>query len=120
MKLPSGFKENIADIFYDKTITVYEIETIKDNYGYTRLSAEESDTTFLGNVRFSDLVRIQEDYGIKESIDIAITTEYSIEAGTIIGYGSQTYKIIKVIPSDSHNLIVANRWESKSTGLISA
>lgn len=120
MELPSNFTKVIADTFYDKVITVYSEETVKDSFGWTKQSASPTSTTFNGNVRYTNLRQLQEDYGIKEDIDVAITTSYSIENGKIIGIGDTTYKIVSVIPSDSHNLVVAKKWFSKSTTLTSA
>lgn len=120
MKIPKGFKETISAVFYDKEITVYSMEVVKDDYGYTRVEVEPTEVSFLGNIKFDNLQKMQEDYGIKEVIDIAITTDYDVQNNTIIEYSGQKYKIVKVIPSDTHKLVVANRWEQKSTGLISA
>ena len=119
MKLPTNFKSVISSTFYDKIITLYTSEVQKDEYGWTGASATATADTFMGNVRFNNLAQVQEDYGIEEAIDIAVTTDEDVANSSIIGYDGKTYKIVKVIPSDSHNLIVANLWESKSSTLTS-
>lgn len=120
LELPNGFKNTISRIFYDKEILLYEISENTDDFGEVISEIEETGESFMGNVEFSNLAKIQEDYGLKDSIDIAISTDYDLEVGSIIGYQGVLYRTTKVIPSDSHNLIVGNKWESKSTTLISA
>ena len=109
----------MAYTFYDKVITLYTSEEVVDDEGWAGVSEAETVNTFNGNVRFNDLALLQEDYGLKEVIDIAITTDEDVEVGTIIEYGGETYKVIKAIPFDSHNFLIGKLWSSKSSILTS-
>lgn len=120
MKIPNSFTKSIADTFYDKTLTYYSTEGIVDDDGWSRQSETATSNTFSGNVRFSNLAQLQEDYGIKEVIDIAVTTGDTVEVGSVVKYDDVLYKISKVIPFDSHNLLIGNIWSSKSSVLPSA
>ncbi len=120
MIISDSFKEIIKSTFYDKEITLCTIEIVTENDGQARKIATESETTFLGNVRFDDLERIQEDYGIKEQIDVIITTDETIVSGVICKYNDRFFEIVKVIPFDSHNLLAGKQWLLESGTLISA
>lgn len=119
MRLPNNFKSKIEETFYDKEITTYSVTSITDEEAWTR--QEETETgTFEGNVRFDNLAQIQEDYGIKEAIDIAITTDEDVLLGSVLGYNGKKFKVISAIPYDSHNLILGSKWSSKSSTSTSA
>lgn len=115
MIIPNGFKNNIADFFYDKTLTIYTATEQVDEEGWAGKTAVASAETFTGNVSFSNLAQIQEEYGLEEEISIAITTDEDVELDTILGYGDNLYRVMKAIPRDSHNFILAQEWSSKST-----
>lgn len=115
MQLPSNFKNTISDIFYDKTISKYTKSSSKDDFGEVVVDVQDSGETFIGNVRFTNLQELKESYGIVEDIDISITTEEEVSLGDILSYDSQLYRVTKVIPTDSHNLVVAQEWSLKST-----
>jgi hypothetical protein len=114
------FKNVIALYFYDKELTVCEVSTIQHEDGQVQKEFVETENTLIGNVRFNDLARVQEDYGIKENIDVAITTNDTIENGTILKYETRFFEIIKVIPFDTHNLLIGKQWLLESQTLISA
>lgn len=120
MKIPDTFKTTVASRFYDKEISVYEIEETVDAEGWASKSGSSIvSATFFGNTRFSNLEKVQMQYGIKEQIDIAITTNYNLANDSIIGYLDRQYKIFKVLPFDSHYLLIGREWSSKSTTSIS-
>jgi len=115
------FKQAIQDTFYDKEVLVYSSELIQDPELFTRLSVSEQQVdSFLGNVSFDSFDTIQESYGIKESFDIAITTDKSLSNETIIGYQGKYYKVSRVFAEDTHFLIIAKKWLSRSSTSISA
>jgi hypothetical protein len=121
--IDKSFKEAIASVFYDKEVTLYEVEVVQDDDGSTRREVSETEDTFYANVRFNDLARVQEQYGILEAIDVAITTQETVENGVVLGYGGRLFEIIKVIPFDSHNLIIGKQCKSEfstQTGQLSA
>lgn len=119
MNLPTDFKNKISEKFFDKSFSIYTSTEEVDSEGFSRMSVEETETTFMGNVRFDSMDKIQKDYGLDDEIQMAITTHTDIEAGTIIGYNDRTYKVIRGITFDSHYLLLAQEW-SVSSDLISA
>jgi hypothetical protein len=116
--IDNSFKEAIAKAFYDKEISVYEIETVQDYDGSTRREISESEDSILGNVRFNELTRVQESYGISEKIDVVISTQESVANGVVLGYGGKLFEVIKVLPFDSHNLVIGKQCRSEYSTLI--
>lgn len=119
MQIPDDFKNAIADAFYDKTITLYTVAEVIDEEGWARMEETESDS-FVGSVSFDELAKVQEEYGLREAIDIVVSTHEDIEVGSVLGYGDHLYMVVSAIPFDSHNLILAKKWSSKSSTSISA
>lgn len=122
MIIPTSFKEAIKSIFYDKEITLYSSSSVVSSSGYTRKGTLTEVGTFTGNVNYSKLAKVQEDYGIKDKIDVTITapTDTVISLDQVIGYSSKYYKVIELVPYDSHLYIIAQKWSSKSLTWISA
>lgn len=119
MKIPSSFKNKIAETFYDKSIKVLNKTNGVDDEGW---AGEETTTeleTILGNVRFDNLAQVQEDYGLEENVDITVTTNSTVGLGEIIEYEGVEYKVINSIPYDSHNLLIGTKWLSKYKTLTS-
>lgn len=111
MKLPSEFKQIIADNFYDKEVSILKKETITDIEGGVTSKGYEVINTFKGNVNFSNCKQIQEEYGLDYNIDISITTNCeSIVIDDIIKYQDMIYKVMDILSSDSHFQIVATKW----------
>ena len=104
MKIPNSFKKGIKSTFYDKEILTYTTES-DNSEGWVTNEATE-DSSFTGNVRFDKLEELREEYGIKEDIAIAITTDYDISIGNVIGYQDKLYRIVSQIESDSHYLLL--------------
>lgn len=119
MRIPNSFKTKIADTFYDKSIKILNYTEVVDDEGWADASASTVSETFLGNVRFDNLAQIQQDYGLDEEIDIVITTDEDVSLGSILEYGGVEYRVTNSIPYDSHNLIMARKWSSKSSTLTS-
>lgn len=111
MKLPSNFKHNIDKYFYDKDFDVYSSKEVVDDEGWGAVSEETIQGSFKGNVAFDNLAEIQQNYGIEEEIDITISTHEEVELGSLVGYDSVLYKIIRAIPLDSHNLLMGKKWK---------
>jgi len=120
MRIPSKFTQVIADTFFDKTIDLYSVGEITDKEGFTRRDVLLKTGDFTGNVYFTNLEEVRQDYGIEEQIDVVISTHEEIEAGVIVGYGGKDYRVVKAIPRDSHNLLIGRSWSSMSSGSISA
>lgn len=120
MKLPKNFKKTIEKTFYDKEIDIYDSSPVKEADGWTRKGNLTKVGTFFGNVNFSNLQKVQEDYGIREDIDAAITTSANIQAETVIGYKGKLFKVLTSKPFDSHNLLIAQEWSSKLSTSTSA
>ncbi len=105
-------KKVIADTFYDKTVSVLsKVETFDSEGGVTSKGLTVTGT-FNGNVSFSNCKEIQEEYGLDYTIDISITcsTDTDISIDNIIQYNNITYIVTDVLPSDSHFLVIANKW----------
>lgn len=121
MIIPASFREAIKNTFYDKTVTRFTTTNTVDSDGWARKSATTIVAgTFLGNVHFDNFDKIQEEYGITDQINIVITTDTEIATEEIIGYDGKQYKVFRVIPNDSHYLLIAQDWLSKSSTSISA
>jgi len=119
LRIPNSFKTKIEDVFYDKSISKTTKTESVDEEGWASDVTSSSSTTFNGNVRFDNLSEIQENYGIKENIDIVITTNEVVSLGDILEYEGIEYRVISSIPYDSHNLILGKKWSSKSSTLTS-
>lgn len=110
MKIPQGFTKAIKDTFYDKELTEMAETTSENDFGERTVALTPTTNTILGNVRFSNLEEIRENYGIRERIDIAITTDEEVALGSIWGYRDRYYRIVQAIPNDSHNFLVGQIW----------
>ena len=117
MTIGNDFKQAIADAFYDKEIFLVSAESVVDDDGWARDDATVSEESFAGNVRFDRLAQLQEEYGIDSKIDVVITcpADTEISANDIVSYSSQYYRLIQVIPFDSHKMLVGMKWLSKSS-----
>ena len=120
MNIPNTFNNAIADTFYDKTFTVWTSQEVTDSEGWAKVGATESETTFSGNINFSKLDEVKQEYGITTDISATITTAEAIDLGTIIGYADRTFRVIKSIQFDSHYYLIVEEWSSKSSTLTSA
>lgn len=117
MKIPTILTTKISEHFYDKSVECYSVESYKTTKGFVKNRLGSLIETFNGNVNFSELARIQEDYGIETVIDIAITcsTDTLAGLGNVLKYAGEYYKVTKAIPFDSHKLIVGEKWSLESS-----
>lgn len=112
MYIPKIMKKQMSKIFYDKTISVIDEEIIFDTEGGVVSKANNVLETFKGNVSFSNCKKIQEEYGLDYNIDISITTNYrNLKHNNYIKYNDVVYSVVDILPSDSHVLIVASKWQ---------
>lgn len=112
MYIPSQMKKIIANVFYDKEVSVIEQKVMIDAEGGVNIKSYEDVNKFKGNVSFSNCKKIQEDYGIDYDIDISITTDYNmLKINDIIKYQDVLYIITDVMAMDSHFLILAKKWQ---------
>ena len=104
-------KNKIKDTFYDKEVSILsKTQTIDAEGGIVKGSLEVIDT-FMGNVNFSNCKKIQEEYGLDYQIDVAITTDKMVNIDDVIEYLSVKYTVTDVMPTDSHILILASKWQ---------
>lgn len=114
MEMTNDFINTISDAFYDKEITLYSQDRTKDASGFIVRDVSATETIIMANV-IANREKIQEEYGIKERFDLSFTCKPTedVDVDSIISYLSDTYKVDKMIKSDSHKLVIANRWLSK-------
>lgn len=112
MYIPNKMKKKIADIFYDKTVSVMTRIVTTDAEGGVNDKGLEITSSFKGNVNFSNCKQIQEDYGLDYEINVAITTSTDsvVAINDIISYENVVYKVTDILPFDSHKLVVAVKW----------
>lgn len=110
MKIPTSFTSAISNTFYDKTVTKYATSTTTDSEGFVRKTVGNT-STFLGNVRMDNLNKLQEDYGIKQEINLAITTNADLTTNDVLSYDGIKYDVVGVFEFDSHNLILCRKWK---------
>lgn len=106
MLITPQFKAIISKTFYDKTFTVATREETIDAEGGVVIAAG-TPRTLKGNVQYSLNERLREIYGISEQVDLAITTDQTVDKNDKLTYESKDYVVTSFVKSDSHNLITA-------------
>ena len=102
----------MAKVFYDKTVDVLTANVITDAEGGVMYKGHSVVDDFKGNVNFSNCKQIQEEYGLDYNIDISVTSDYPLlKINDLIKYQDITYKVTDILISDSHNLILATKWQ---------
>jgi hypothetical protein len=109
LKIPNSFKTAISSVFYDKEVTLYEVDVDVDDEGWAREEVEPGDS-ILCNVWFDKLAELREEYGVIEDIDIAISTQEQVDIGAVIGYGGRIYKVVESRPFETYNLLMGREW----------
>ena len=112
MKIPQSFKKGIKNTFYDKKVHRYSQEEV-NNQGWISIELTDSQDPFYANVQFKNLGQIQEDYGIRDDFDAAMTADEDeeVDVNSIVKYHTRFFKVKQSIPSDSHNLLIVEKWE---------
>lgn len=104
--------KQIARVFYDKTVEVLANNVITDAEGGVIYKGYGVTDNFKCNVNFSNCKQIQEEYGLDYNIDISITTNYNLlKINDLIKYQDVIYNVTDILPSDSHYLVVATKWQ---------
>lgn len=113
MLWPDSAKNAISNTFYDKEVAIFRKVSTTNAEGGMSFS-EEAKGTLLGNVRFNALGELQEELGLIENIDIAITCDTStdIAVDDLMQYEGRKYVAVSVLPYDSHILIVGRKWQA--------
>lgn len=113
MLFNSQAKAEIANVFYDKEVSVLVKQETIDSEGGVVKGGETIKSTFKGNVRFTALAKIQAEIGLADQIDIAITCDPStdITVDDLLQYAGKKYVATDVLPYDSHILIVGRKWQ---------
>lgn len=106
MLIPAQFQAIISSTFYDKTFTVATRTSTIDAEGGTVITSG-TPRTLKGNVQYSLNERLREIYGITEQVDLAITTDQTVDKNDQLTYEGKDYVVTSFIKKDSHNLIVA-------------
>ncbi len=112
MLLPADFKSKMAKTFYDKEIQILKKSEVVNDEGGLDKAATEVVGSFKGNVRFTKLGELQEEIGLVENIDIAITCDNTtdIAVDTPLQYAGVKYIAVDILPYDSHQLIIGRKW----------
>ena len=111
MYIPKQMTKEIARAFYDKEVYLIDKRTTIDAEGGVKMKGYEVVNKFKGNVNFSNCKQIQEEYGLDYNIDVSITTNYNLlKHNDLIKYLDVVYNVTDILPSDSHNLVVATKW----------
>jgi hypothetical protein len=122
MNIPDDFKTAIKNAFYDKPVYLCSVDDVVDDEGWQRKGEPTlAYEPFMANVRFDNLAQLQEDMGIREVIDVSITClpDTDVAVDNIVSYDGVTYRLIKVIPFDSHKLLIGAKWLSRQSDLMS-
>ena len=106
MLITPQFKAIISKTFYDKTFTVATRTSTTDAEGGVVITSG-TPRTLKGNVQYSLNERLREIYGISEQVDLAITTDQTVDKNDQLTYEGKDYVVTSFVKSDSHNLIVA-------------
>ena len=108
MNIPNGFKQAVADTFYDKDIEIWSSGTIKDEEGATIGSGkQEKIDSFKGNFQFKTREYIQQEYGQEIEANALITCKSTVaEIGNILVYDNKEYTIVANPKSDSHTTLI--------------
>lgn len=110
MKIPSEFKQVIADTFYDKDIEIWTLGTIKDDEGSIIANGKlERIDSFKGNFQFTTREYIQQEYGKEIEANAIVTCDKTIsKIGDVLIHNNKDYIINSIIVSDSHTTILVN------------
>jgi hypothetical protein len=105
-------KKQIARAFYDKEVEILEKTTNIDAEGGVTATSLDVINKFKGNVNFSNCKKIQEEYGLDYLINVSITTDYDgLKLNDVIKYQGVIYNVTDIFKRDSHNLVVATKWQ---------
>lgn len=114
MRIPKSFSTAISNVFYDKEITVHQLEpSPPDAGGYIKYDIGKASSMFKGSVRFNDLKTLQEEYGLSVEINIAVSTNLNTDVALkdILKYNNTHYEVVQCIPFDSALMIVGKLWQ---------
>ena len=119
MVIPVGYKDAIADTFYDKTFILYPVTTDDEEGDVVEEIASEGEE-FSGNISFSVDDQIQLQYGTSTKVVATITTDKVVPLGSVVEYESIKYLVSEALTFDTHKLLILNTWLSKLETLTSA
>lgn len=112
MLLPTDFKANIADTFYDKSFTINRKSRSKDAEGGTVITTTAVGT-YDGNVQYSLSSGMRQSLaiearGLVDTIDLAVTTSNATDAKVDdqLVFNTKNYTVKGAFPFDSHLLLV--------------
>ena len=119
MNIPNSFRTQIANAFYDKEIELLSVVETTNNEGQVRRQLSQSGERVKGNVQYSNLERLREEYGIDEEVELSITTQDTVETEAI-RFDGEDFEVVKNIPFAAYNLIICSKWKFTQSGSISA
>ena len=109
-------KNAFSKAFYDKTFSVYKTIKSVGVEGDVQTSLSNY-SEYYGNVQFNTNERVQKEFGIKENIDLVISTSTStdVSINDYIEYQSKYYIVKHVLTFDSHINILCEKTELRYT-----
>ncbi len=111
MKLTDNFINNIAEVFYDKEVKVYDKLIVKDAEGGKRKTIGPLKKTVLVNVTFTNLDEMRKEYGLDVYINASITCRpETFQLGDIVEYANQKYEVMGLLPFDSHQKAAIKKY----------
>ena len=112
MLFPESVIDKFEQTFYDKEIALKTVSESQDADGGLVRTISSTRSTFMGNVRFSNLGEIMTDLGLTENIDVCITckTNVAVSLNDLASYNGKIYQITSVIPSDTHKTLIGKLW----------
>ena len=113
MLFTQNAKNNIAKVFYDKTISILTATDTIDAEGGLVKTTSAVASTFKGNVRFNQLGELKNEIGLVKNIDIAIScpSDTQVNLNDILSYDGVNYLVTDCIPYDSHKLVTGEKWQ---------
>ncbi len=112
MNIGNSFKDAIKRVFYDKEFTRYTVVVQPDDEGHTH-NVLANAGTFKGNIHHKGLKELQEQYGLQVEAVAYITTDFlDISLNDVIEYSGRKYKVVQVVPYDSHQLIILTSYDN--------
>lgn len=110
MNIPPCFKEAIANVFYDKTVSVCSLVTRTDSFGAIIKDGYSVKSTFKASVQSASSAVMVEEFGHEVDATKRIACDLSNgpidETDDFILYDGSYYEITGVLPTDTSLIVM--------------